>query len=71
MQKDALTIAGCEEIFEEKISALSNERPSLNKMLGKLRKGDLIVVWKLDRLGRSLRDLLNMISSFQDEGMVS
>jgi DNA invertase Pin-like site-specific DNA recombinase len=69
MQIDALTKVGCEEIFEEKISALNNQRPALNKLLEKLRKGDLVIVWKLDRLGRSLRDLLNMISSFQTEGI--
>ncbi len=56
---------GCELIFEEKVSAVKN-RPELDKLLTKLRKNDMVVVWKLDRLGRSLKDLINLVSSFKD-----
>lgn len=65
MQIDALTNAGCEIIFEEKISGKSKERPELTKLFEKLRKADTVVVWKLDRLGRSLRDLIDLISKMQ------
>ena len=68
MQIDALTKAGCLEIMEEKVSAVSNQRPALERLKGKIRKGDLVIVWKLDRLGRSLRDLLNLIAFFEKEG---
>ncbi|HEY0056602.1 MAG TPA: recombinase family protein [Pedobacter sp.] len=69
MQKDALKSAGCELIFEEKISGKSKERPELEKMISKLRKGDVVVVWKLDRLGRSLRDLIDLVSGFKEKGV--
>ena len=55
-------------IFQEKKSAVK-ERPQLNKMISQLREGDTVVVWKLDRLGRSLRDLINLISSFKEKGV--
>ena len=67
LQIDALQSAGCELIFEEKISGKSKERPQLEKMIHKLRKGDVVVVWKLDRLGRSLRDLIDLVSGFKDQ----
>lgn len=65
MQIDALKNAGCEIIFEEKISGKSKERPELTKLFEKLRKGDTVVVWKLDRLGRSLIDLIDLITKMQ------
>ncbi len=65
MQIDALKNVGCEIIFEEKISGKSKERPELTKLFKNLRKGDTIVVWKLDRLGRSLKDLIDLIIKFQ------
>lgn len=65
MQIDALKSAGCEIIFEEKISGKSKERPELTKLFEKLRKGDTVVVWKLDRLGRSLKDLIDLITKMQ------
>ncbi|MCT1524146.1 recombinase family protein [Sphingobacterium hotanense] len=65
MQIDALKNAGCEIIFGEKISGKSKERPELLKMFDKLRKGDTVVVWKLDRLGRSLKDLIDLITKMQ------
>lgn len=65
MQTDALTNAGCEIIFEEKISGKSKERPELTKLFEKLRKGDTVVVWKLDRLGRSLKDLIDLVTKME------
>ena len=58
LQTDELNRFGCEMIFKEKISGKNKERPELEKMIFQLRKGDVVVVWKLDRLGRSLRDQL-------------
>lgn len=69
LQKDALEKEGCTEVYSEQISGAKTERPKLNEMIGQLRTGDVIVVWKLDRLGRSLRDLVNLISKFQEMGV--
>ena len=57
LQKDALTAAGCEKIFEEKISGTKADRPQLQAALQFAREGDTLIVWKLDRLGRSLSQL--------------
>ncbi|WP_313262363.1 recombinase family protein [Sphingobacterium sp.] len=65
MQIDSLKKSGCEIIFEEKISGKSKERPELNRLFEKLRKGDTVVVWKLDRLGRSLKDLIDLITKME------
>lgn len=69
LQLDDLKGYGCEMIFQEKISGKSKERPELGKMIDHLRKGDVVVVWKLDRLGRSLRDLIDLVSAFKDKGV--
>lgn len=66
LQKDALKKAGCKKIYSEQISGAKSDRPKLNDLIKHLRKGDVIIVWKLDRLGRSLRDLVNLISKFQE-----
>ena len=65
LQKDALTKAGCEKIMEDQISGARAERPGLAQALGDLRAGDTLVVWKLDRLGRSVRNLIDLVSSLQ------
>jgi DNA invertase Pin-like site-specific DNA recombinase len=57
MQIFALQDAGCEKIYEEVVSGAKADRPVLNALIKQLRDGDVIVVWKLDRLGRSLRRL--------------
>ena len=67
LQKDALSKEGCTEVYEEKASGKNADRPELQKMLAQLRKGDLVVVWKLDRLGRSLQDLVRLMSLFQEK----
>lgn len=60
LQISALEKAGCTTIFKEKRSAIK-ERPELDKMMSYLREGDIVVVWKLDRLARSLQHLLSII----------
>ncbi|RDV13321.1 recombinase family protein [Pontibacter diazotrophicus] len=69
LQLDALTQHGCGQIFREKKSGKSKERPELEKMINQLRSGDTVVVWKLDRLGRSLRDLIDLVSEFKERGV--
>ncbi|MDP1975503.1 MAG: recombinase family protein [Alphaproteobacteria bacterium] len=64
----ALKSAGCELIFEEKASGGRWERPELHRLLGQLRKGDVFVVWKLDRLSRSLKDVLLLMEKIQKAG---
>jgi DNA invertase Pin-like site-specific DNA recombinase len=60
-QLPELEKAGCEFVYRENLSGRNLERPELDKCLDRLRKGDTLVVWRLDRLGRSIRDLLNII----------
>lgn len=65
-QLDALQKADCEQIFQEKITGKSKDRPELLSCLKALRKGDVLVVWKLDRLARSLKDLVEIISDLNE-----
>ena len=58
LQRDALRQAGCERIFEEAASGAKENRPELAKALDHMRKGDTLVVWKLDRLARSMKQLI-------------
>jgi len=64
LQLDALRKNGCEKIYQENLSASVEERPALLEMIAHLRKGDTVVVWKLDRLARSLKHLLDLVSGF-------
>ncbi len=68
MQTEALGKAGCGKIFKETKSAVK-ERPELESMLAHLREGDVVVVWKLDRLGRSLKHLIDLVSGFREKGI--
>jgi DNA invertase Pin-like site-specific DNA recombinase len=68
-QVDALEKAGCEQIFQEKFSGTLRERPELSQCLRTLRVGDVLVVWKLDRLARSLKDLVEIVQGLQDRGI--
>lgn len=65
LQLDALEIANCDQVYSEKISSRKKDRPELQKLLRKLKKGDTLVCFKLDRLGRSLLELVNLISDFE------
>ena len=67
-QMSALQSAGCELLFQEKVSGGRWERPELHRLLGQLRKGDVLVVWKLDRLSRSLKDVLILMEKVQQLG---
>src|SRR5712692_1596940 len=66
-QSAALKAAGCEVIFSEKASGGRWDRPELHKLLRELRKGDVLLVWKLDRLSRSLRDVLTIMERVQEK----
>lgn len=68
LQLDDLNKAGCQKIFQEKVSS-AKERPQLNKLLEILREGDTVIVWKLDRLGRSLKELFTLVNDFQAKGI--
>lgn len=67
MQEDALKNAGCEEIYTDVISGVKSQRPGLDKALSYLREGDTLVVWKLDRLGRSIQHLIHTITTLLDK----
>lgn len=69
LQRDALTKAGCEEIYQDVISGSSIERPGLARLLTVIRKGDVLVVWKLDRLGRSLPHLVETVGQLEAKGV--
>ncbi len=67
LQLDALNALGCEKIFQDVASGARSERPGLEEALAYLRRGDTLVVWKLDRLGRSLRHLIKVVTRLHDE----
>lgn len=66
LQLDALRSAGCDEVHEEKASGATRARPILSGLLQRLRAGDTVVVWRLDRLGRSTIDLLSIVKEIED-----
>src|SRR6266404_4848872 len=66
LQLRALEKAGCKKIFREKVSSTKRERPQFQRMLDQVRAGDTIVVWKLDRLARSTRNLLETMESIRE-----
>lgn len=66
LQRDALEKAGCERIYEEHASGATANRPQLERMIDQLRPGDEIVVWKLDRLGRSVKDLVDLVNRLHE-----
>lgn len=69
LQIDALKSYGCERIFTDQISGIKNERPGLQEALNFVRQGDAIVIWRLDRLGRSLSDLISLVENFNTAGI--
>ncbi|RZK56190.1 MAG: recombinase family protein [Pedobacter sp.] len=70
LQIEALEKAGCETIFRETISGATKVRPELDKMISQFRKGDELVVWKLDRLGRSLKHIIDLVLRLSEEGII-
>jgi DNA invertase Pin-like site-specific DNA recombinase len=70
LQRDALTAAGCKRIFQDLgVSGSKMTRPGLEKALSHLRENDTLVVWKLDRLGRSIRGLIELVGDLRDRGI--
>jgi DNA invertase Pin-like site-specific DNA recombinase len=67
LQIDALTKAGCKKLFQEKMSGSRAARPEFSKALEALREGDTLVVWKLDRLGRSVKNLVDLVGELHRE----
>lgn len=69
LQRDALGAAGCERVFEDKESGAKADRPGLAEALAFARPGDVLVVWRLDRLGRSLPDLVRIVGELEQAGI--
>lgn len=69
LQSDALTKVGCQKVFEDKVSGTRADRPGLAKALEILHEGDTLVVWKLDRLGRSVKQLVELVGELHKQGV--
>lgn len=69
LQTDALLRAGCEKTYHDTASGTKSERKGLDEALSYARKGDVVVVWKFDRLGRSLQHLIEVITGLQGRGV--
>lgn len=69
LQRQALTKAGCQKIFEDHTSGIQLERAGLAKLREILREGDVLVVWKLDRLGRSVKQLVDLTAELHQQGI--
>jgi len=69
LQRDALGAAGCERVFEDKESGAKADRPGLAEALAFARPGDVLTVWRLDRLGRSLPDLVRIVGELEQAGI--
>ena len=69
LQFDALDAAGCSRVFSDRASGAAADRPELARVLDHLRPGDTLVVWKLDRLGRSLRHLIETVGTLEARGV--
>jgi DNA invertase Pin-like site-specific DNA recombinase len=69
LQLDALKKSGCKKIYQDKISGSKSNRPGLDNLINNLREGDTVVIYKLDRLGRSLIDLVKLVERFNELGV--
>ncbi len=69
LQRDALAQLGCHRVFEDRASGARADRPGLAAALSHLRRGDTLVVWRLDRLGRTTHQLVNLLEQFEREGI--
>jgi DNA invertase Pin-like site-specific DNA recombinase len=67
LQLVALKKAGCKKIYQEKISGAKSDRPVLNDLINNIRTGDVLVIWKLDRLGRSLKNLVEIVNQLMEK----
>ncbi|QQQ27171.1 recombinase family protein [Chryseobacterium indoltheticum] len=70
LQIEALVKTGCEKIYHEKISGSTKNRRELDKMIEQFREGDELYVWRLDRLGRSLNNIIDLVLSLSDKGII-
>ncbi|MDA8453102.1 recombinase family protein [Acidovorax sp. NCPPB 3859] len=66
LQVDALKAAGCERVYQDVASGAKTARPALDELLGQLRAGDVLVIWKLDRMGRSLKHLVELVGNLME-----
>ena len=69
LQKDALNTTGCDKIFEDCLSGSKSKRPGLDAALEMLRAGDTLIIWRLDRLGRSLKDPIQLTETLKERGV--
>ncbi|HCX0828153.1 DNA-invertase hin [Staphylococcus aureus] len=69
LQEDRLNAYGCEKIFSDHISGSKSKRPGLDKAIEFARSGDTIVVWRLDRLGRNMEDLITLVNELNERGV--
>lgn len=69
LQEDALGVAGCDRVFVDHCSGALASRPELDAALAYLRPGDVLVVWRLDRLGRSLKHLIGLVGDLEQRGV--
>jgi DNA invertase Pin-like site-specific DNA recombinase len=69
LQRAALTNAGCQRVFDDKVGGTRADRPGLAKVRELLREGDTLVVWKLDRLGRSVKQLVDLVGELHKQGV--
>ncbi len=69
LQLNALNDAGCERVFTDKLTGKINDRPGLKEAISHLRKDDVLVVWKLDRLGRSVKNLIEVVERLESKGI--
>ncbi len=67
LQREALKQAGCERLYEDQVSGLKAIRPGLQKALEQLREDDIFVVWKLDRLGRNVKNLIEFVANLEKD----
>lgn len=70
LQIEALEKAGCDKIYQEKVSGSTKNRPELDKMIEQLRKDDELIVWRLDRLGRSLKHIIDLVLNLNEKGII-
>ncbi len=69
LQLDALHAEGCLKIYTDKVTGTKADRPQWNTCLADLRRGDTLLIWKIDRLGRNLRDLIDIVTSLDQRGV--